>query len=93
MLALSTLVAPACVVVLLVAMAAASGRLLAGPHRADRIVALDLLTLLLAALLGVLCIQDDEPAYLAVALVVALVSFVATVAWSFYLERRADRDL
>jgi multicomponent Na+:H+ antiporter subunit F len=66
----------------------ATYRLLVGPTLADRVVALDLLTMLLAALLVLLAIALEVPAYLDAALALSLVSFLSTVAFARYVERR-----
>jgi multicomponent Na+:H+ antiporter subunit F len=64
-------------------------RLLAGPSAADRIVAVDYVTVLLVAVAGLLALLLDEPEILDLALVLALVGFLATVAFARYVERRA----
>ena len=69
-------------IVLLLALAAAFWRLLAGPTRADRLVALDLLFVLavVAALLAALA--TGLGAFIDVALGLGLTGFVTTLAWS-----------
>lgn len=63
-------------------------RLVRGPSLADRAVALDLVTTLVTAFLVVHAVRTEEPAYLAVAMAVALVGFLGTVALASYLKRR-----
>lgn len=63
-------------------------RLVRGPSLADRAVALDLVTTLVTALLVIHAVRTEEPAYLAVAMAVALVGFLGTVALASYLKRR-----
>jgi len=65
----------------------------------DRIVALDLITFLTVAFLGVFCIASGQMAFLDVAIALALVGFLATAAFARYVERTAaattvseDRD-
>ena len=53
---------------------------------ADRIVALDLLTVIAVCSAGVLAILYGAALFLDVAVVVSLVAFVATVAFARYLE-------
>jgi multisubunit Na+/H+ antiporter MnhF subunit len=65
---------------------AASVRLVLGPSRADRVVALDLITVLLVAIAAQLCLQFEEPAYLDLGLAIALIGFLATVAFARYIE-------
>jgi multicomponent Na+:H+ antiporter subunit F len=57
-----------------------------GPTAADRIVALDLITILLVAITSLLALQLDNAAYLDLGLALALVGFLATVAFARYLE-------
>lgn len=68
-------------------------RLLRGPSLADRVVALDMLTLLGIGLIGVSSVLGREYAYLDVAIALALVGFLATVAFARYIYRhdRAPR--
>lgn len=68
-------------------------RLLRGPSLADRVVALDMLTLLGIGLIGVSSVLGREYAYLDVAISLALVGFLATVAFARYIYRhdRAPR--
>ena len=62
-------------------------RLVRGPQPADRIVALDLISVLVVAFLGAYSIYAGEPSYLDVAIACALVAFLGTVALARYLER------
>lgn len=62
-------------------------RVARGPSLPDRIVALDLLGTLGIGVVAVLSIAYGKSVYLDVALVVALLSFLATVAFAVYLER------
>lgn len=72
---------------LAVAIVLALVRLVRGPERADRIVALDLISVLIVSFLAVFALYQDEPAYLDVAIAYALVAFLGTVALARYLER------
>jgi multicomponent Na+:H+ antiporter subunit F len=63
-------------------------RLVVGPSLADRIVALDLMGVLSVAFIALFAIGVDLPVLLDAAMVVALVAFLATVAFArWYLER------
>ncbi|MEO0821420.1 MAG: cation:proton antiporter [Pseudomonadota bacterium] len=66
-------------------------RLVVGKTLPDRVVALDLLSMLLTALLVLFSLAVEEGAYLDAALAMALVSFLATVAFARYVERRDGR--
>lgn len=65
---------------------AACIRMYLGPTAADRIVALDLVTILLVAITSLFVLQMDNAAYLDLGLALALVGFLATVAFARYLE-------
>ena len=62
-------------------------RLVKGPSLPDRVIALDLIGVLMVCLLVVTASATEQPALLDVGMVVALVSFVGTVAYSRYIER------
>jgi multicomponent Na+:H+ antiporter subunit F len=75
------------------ALACAAWRLLTGPSLADRVVALDLVSMLLVVFLVVFTLASGVDAYIYVAIGLALVSFLATVAFAHYIDRsRGDRD-
>lgn len=67
-------------------------RLILGPSRADRVVSLDLLTVLLVAISALLAVAFDQPAYLDAGLAIALVGFLATVAFARYIESEPASD-
>jgi len=69
----------------------AFARLLKGPSLSDRIVALDMMTVLIVAFCGLFGIFTAVPAFLDVALIVALIGFLATVALARFAERREAR--
>ena len=62
-------------------------RLLRGPSLPDRVIALDLLGTIAAGAVGIFAIEREEPVILYVAILLALLLFVGTVAFSYYLER------
>jgi len=61
-------------------------RLIIGPTRADRVVALDLITILLVAIAAQLSMLYQVAAYLDLGLAIGLVGFLATVAFARYIE-------
>ena len=63
-------------------------RLAKGPSLADRVVALDLMAVLIVAFSGIYSILVPDPTFLDVVLVLALIGFLATVALARYAERR-----
>ena len=63
-------------------------RLLRGPSLPDRVVAFDLMTSLAVGIMALYSIATEETVFLDVAIVLALISFLGTVAFARYLERR-----
>jgi len=63
-------------------------RLASGPTVTDRVIALDLLTTLGIGVIAVYAIATDQPVFLDVAVVLALIAFLGTVAFAYYLEKR-----
>ncbi len=67
-------------------------RLLRGPSLLDRAVALDVLAAVVVGMIGVTAIQTDESALIDVALALALVAFLATVAFARFLEEHNPNE-
>jgi multicomponent Na+:H+ antiporter subunit F len=72
-----------------VAIVLAFVRFVRGPSLPDRVVALDLIATLGIGVIAVYAIATDQPVFLDVAIVLALISFLGTVAFAYYIERRA----
>lgn len=72
-------------------------RLIKGPSTPDRVVALDAIGINLIALIALLSISLDTSAYLEAILLLAIVSFIGTTAFSKFLEKEDiiehDRNL
>lgn len=64
-------------------------RLVRGPYLPDRVVALDLISILVMGFIVVYAVRFNQAAYLDVAIILALITFLGTVAFAYYLERRA----
>lgn len=62
-------------------------RLIRGPNIADRVVALDLIATIIVGITAVLSIATSEPTFLSVSIVLALVAFLGTVAFAYYVQR------
>lgn len=78
---------------LMVAMILSVYRLIRGPSLPDRVVALDLLTVLAVAFSALFAISADQPAFVDVAIALALVAFLATVALARFAERKNVNEL
>lgn len=62
-------------------------RLILGPHTVDRVVAIDLLTVVTIALIALVAHRDGRYIYLDVALVYGLLSFLGVLAVARFLEK------
>ena len=62
-------------------------RLIRGPTLPDRVISIDLIGILIVCVLVVMAGDSGQQAFLDVAMVIALISFVGTVAYARYLER------
>ena len=82
------------VLVALTMLAVAAGltfiRLGKGPTLPDRVISIDLIGVLLVCLLVLMAGVTAQQAFLDVALVMALISFVGTVAYARYIEREGS---
>lgn len=66
-------------------------RLLRGPSLPDRVVAFDLMTSVAVGIMALYSIATEETVFLDVAIVLALISFLGTVAFARYLEQRGRK--
>ena len=76
-----------CMVILSMSMFFALLRLIIGPTLADRVSALDFMSMLTIAIISTYTIFVNEPVFLDVAIALALVTFLGTVAFARYLEK------
>lgn len=67
-------------------------RFIIGPSLADRVVALDLMLTTGIGVIGVYSVYTDQPTFLDIAMIMALIAFLGTVAYSYYLEKREKND-
>jgi multicomponent Na+:H+ antiporter subunit F len=63
-------------------------RLIRGPSFPDRVVALDIMATMAIGLIALYAMESGEVIFLDVALILALVTFLGTVAFAYYVERR-----
>lgn len=63
-------------------------RLVRGPNLTDRVVALDLLVAIGIGIVAAYSIATQHADFLDVAVTMALISFLGTIAFAYYLERR-----
>ena len=62
-------------------------RLVVGPSLPDRVIALDLMATLLVGFIAVYAIASAQPVLLDAATIVALISFLGSVAFARYIEK------
>lgn len=67
-------------------------RFLRGPKLSDRVLALDLLITIGIGIIAVYSIISDQPTFLDIAMIFALIAFLGTVAFSYYLEKRKKNE-
>lgn len=67
-------------------------RFLLGPTLSDRVIALDLLITIGIAVIAVYAVISDRPSFLDIAMIFALIAFLGTVAFSYYLEKRKKNE-
>ena len=77
--------------VLSVAMLFAFLRLVRGPSLPDRVVALDLMATLVIGIVAAYSVATGQSAYLDVAIILALIAFLGTVAFAYYIQRGESR--
>ncbi len=63
-------------------------RLARGPYLPDRVIALDLISILAMGFIVAYAVRFNQPNFLDVAIILAIISFLGTVAFAYYLERR-----
>lgn len=64
-------------------------RLVRGPSLPDRVISLDLIAALTVGVIITYAIGTNQRVFLDVAIVLALITFLGTVAFAQYVERRA----
>lgn len=62
-------------------------RFVLGPTIADRIVAFDLLIIIGMGIIAIYSIITDQPTFLDIAMIFALIAFLGTTAMSYYLKK------
>jgi multicomponent Na+:H+ antiporter subunit F len=73
---------------LLIALLLTFIRLVKGPEVNDRVVALDLIASVVMGFILVYSVMTGDPFYMDIPLVIALISFIGTVAISTYLRQK-----
>ncbi len=66
-------------------------RVIKGPRLMDRVVALDMLTIVAIGFNSAFAILYDKPIIIDVSLILALIAFLSTVAFTYYYQRQANK--
>ncbi len=77
---------------LALAMLMAAVRLGKGPSLPDRVVAIELISSIVVGIIGVHALDTGVLSYLDVAIVVALVAFLAAIGFARFIERGGPRE-
>lgn len=67
-------------------------RFILGPTISDRVVALDLMITAGIGIIAVYSIIENQSTFLDIAMILALIAFLSTVAFAYYLEKRNKND-
>ncbi|HOB73044.1 MAG TPA: cation:proton antiporter [Phycisphaerae bacterium] len=77
--------------VLGVSLVMAFARLVRGPNLVDRVVAVDLIGTLSIGIAGVYAVATHQAVFLDVAVILAMLLFLGTIAFAYFIERRTER--
>lgn len=67
-------------------------RLLKGPEIVDRVMALDLVITIGIAAITAFSITSSQAVFLDVAMILALIAFLGTIAFSYYIHKKNQND-
>jgi multicomponent Na+:H+ antiporter subunit F len=74
--------------ILAISMIIVLARLMKGPNVVDRVVALDLLITSGVGVVAVYSISTEQNTFMDVGLILALIAFLGTIAFSYYIEKK-----
>lgn len=63
-------------------------RFIKGPYMVDRVIALDLIVTVGIGFISAYSILYNQPAFLDVAMILALIAFLGTVAFTYYIQKK-----
>lgn len=66
-------------------------RMIIGPSLEDRIIGLDLIITIGIGIIAVYSILSEQKIFLDIAVIVALIGFLGTTAFAYYMERKSKR--
>ncbi|WP_437922261.1 monovalent cation/H+ antiporter complex subunit F [Sphingobacterium sp. LRF_L2] len=65
-------------------------RLFKGPTVVDRVISLDLIITIGIGIITVYSIRSNQQIFLDVAIILALIAFLGTIAFAYYIEKQKD---
>lgn len=77
---------------LMISVALVFVRFVKGPRLSDRVISLDLLITIGIGIIAVYSMIFERSTFLDIAMILALIAFLGTVAFSYYLEKREKDD-
>ncbi|MFC7687861.1 Na(+)/H(+) antiporter subunit F1 [Ureibacillus sp. GCM10028918] len=77
----------AAIIIVALSIVALVFRLVKGPHPSDRVVALDTIGVALICLVGLFSMLIDTSFFLEIILLLAILSFIGTIAFSKFIEK------
>lgn len=77
--------------ILLLAQGLTLFQIIRGPRAADRVVAADLFGVIAVGVIGAYAVLNQQPLAITPALVIALVAFLGTVGFAYYLGQKGGR--
>ncbi len=75
-------------VILSVTLILAFFRIMKGPSLPDRVIAIDILAYVVIGFIATFCVAVDQSIYFDIALVLALIAFLSTIAFARYISNR-----
>jgi multicomponent Na+:H+ antiporter subunit F len=67
-------------------------RLSLGPTVADRVIALDLLSMIGVGVIAAVAVMSNQPNLMDIAIILAVLGFLTMVAFAYYLEREKRKE-
>ncbi|MCC5929602.1 MAG: cation:proton antiporter [Cyclobacteriaceae bacterium] len=67
-------------------------RFVKGPSISDRVVSLDLHITTGIGIISIYSIINDQPTFLDIAMILALIAFLGTIAFSYYIEKKEKNE-
>ena len=66
-------------------------RFIIGPSLSDRVISLELIALIIIGIIAIYSMVTDEPVFIDIAVIISLISFLGTIAFAYYLEKRIKK--